>query len=140
MTGLHTNTSLAVEWGKWLANYFFMHGQNNPFLLTIKFGWRVVLEHDDEASALMPARLAEWDGSRRMIRLFIPGLHRHLGNSTQVLSRACAHELFHGLAAVNYRVLRLQEFLRLPAIAIPKLNFREEEIAAQVFSEAWLNS
>jgi hypothetical protein len=47
---------------------------------------------------------------------------------------ACAHELFHGLVAVKYRVLRL------PEIVIPKLNYHGEEIAAQAFSEAWSNS
>jgi hypothetical protein len=78
--------------------------------------------------------MAEWDGSRRTIRLFVATLRRHLGNSALVLRRACAHELFHGLVAANYRLLQL------PTTLIPKLNVREEEIAALAFSEALLNS
>jgi hypothetical protein len=61
-------------------------------------------------------------------------LRRHLGNSAIVLHHACAHELFHGLVAANYRLLPL------PATRIPHLNAREEEIAARAFSEALLNS
>jgi hypothetical protein len=51
------------------------------------------------------------------------------------LQRACAHELFHGLAALDY--------LPLPTVDLrPRfagLNHREEEIAAQAFSQALLN-
>ncbi len=122
------NSTLAVNWGKWLAEYFFSRRINNPFLLAAKFGWRVVMENDDDA--FFPARFAEWDGRGRRIRLFIPTLRRHLGNSNRVLYCACAHELFHGLVAVQYRVLNL------PKEKIFYLNNREEEIAAQVFSEA----
>jgi len=123
----------AATWGKWLANFLSTRATPNPFLLAIHFGWRVTLENDDDASPGMPIRLAEWDGSRRLIRLFIPILQRHFGNSKNVLHSACAHELFHGLVAVNYHVLHL------PQAFIPKLNYHEEEIAAQVFSEALIN-
>jgi len=125
------HSTLAANWGKWLAGYFSSQRINNPFLLAAKFGWRVVMEHDD---AGLPGRFAEWDGGARRIRLFIPALRRHLGNSNRVFNCACAHELFHGLVAVRYRVLNL------PKEKIPRLNKREEEIAAQVFSEALVNS
>jgi len=124
------NSTLAANWGKWLADYFSSQRINNPFLLAANFGWRVTIENDD---ALMPARFAEWDGRERRISLFLRTLRR-LGNSASVLHRACAHELFHGLAAVHYRMLNL------PPEKIPRLTNREEEIAAQVFSEALLNS
>lgn len=120
---------LAVNWGKWLADYFSARRINNPFLLAANFGWRVVIEND---GALMPARYAEWDGRERRIRLFLPMLRR-LNNSARGLHRACAHELFHGLAAVDYRLLNL------PLKKIPRLNHREEEIAAHAFSETLLN-
>lgn len=128
------NTERAINWGRWLAHHLSRQGTNNPFLLAIKFGWRVILENDTGAGPLMPIRLAEWDGSRRLISLFIPVLQRYIGNANSVLYRACAHELFHGLAAVNYRGLRL------PVMNIPRFNCREEEIAAQVFSATLLHS
>jgi hypothetical protein len=128
------NSTLAVKWGKWLADYFSAQRKNNPFLLAAKFGWRVVMENDGNDGALLPARFAEWDGRERRIRLFVPILRRHLGNSKRVLYRACAHELFHGLVAVNYRGLGLSPK------SIPRLNAREEELAAQVFSAALFNS
>jgi len=128
------NATLAVNWGKWLADYFSSQRKTNPFLLAAKFGWRVVMENEGNDGALLPARFAEWDGGERRIRLFIPILRRHRGNSNRVLYRACAHELFHGLVAVNYRGLGLSPK------SIPSLNYREEEIAAQVFSEALFNS
>jgi hypothetical protein len=126
-------TNRAAEWGREAANYFLAQRTTNPFLLAAKFGWRVVLEND-EASDGGPPRFAEWDGSRRLIRLFIPTLRRHFEISTMSLQRACAHELFHGLAAFDY--------LPLPAAGLqPRfagLNDREEEIAAQAFSQALL--
>lgn len=127
------NSTLAANWGKWLAEHFSALGINNPFLLAAKFGWRVVIE-ENGAAALSPACFAEWDGDERRIRLFLPILRRHFGNSNRVLHRACAHELFHGLVAVNYRVLNLSQE------KIPGLNQREEEIAAQVFSATLFNS
>ena len=134
ITNLHRlhfmNSTLAVNWAKWLAEYFSSRRINNPFLLAAKFGWRVVMENND---AFFPARFAEWDGGAHRIRLFIPTLRRHLGNSNRVLYCACAHELFHGLVAVQYRVLNL------PKEKFPRLNNREEEIAAHAFSEALLN-
>jgi len=126
------NSTLAANWGKRLAEYFSAQRNNNPFLLAAKFGWRVVMEND--ADACFPARFAEWDGGARRIRLFIPTLRRHLGNSNRVLYCAGAHELFHGLVAVRYRVLNL------PKEEIPRLNNREEELAAQVFSAALFHS
>jgi hypothetical protein len=128
------NANRAVEWGNSLAGYLIAQKEDNPFLLAAKFGWQVVIENEDDASVFMPTRLAEWDGRRRLIRLFVASLRRHLGNSVNVLSRACAHELFHGLVAAQYRVLSL------PEMSIPSLNYREEEIAAQAFSAALLNS
>jgi hypothetical protein len=127
------NIQRATQWGSWLASYLAAREKTNPFLLAAKFGWRVVIENEDEASALRPAPMAEWDGRCRTIRLFIATLRRHFGVSALVLRRACAHELFHGLAATNYRLLHL------PAAIIPKLNAREEEIAALAFSEALFN-
>lgn len=124
----------ATQWGRWLAHHLSMQETNNPFLLAIKFGWRVILENRPDENLFMPIRFAEWDGSHGVIRLFLPILHHHFGNSRGVLYRACAHELFHGLAAVNYRVLGM------PAISIPRLNCCEEEIAAQVFSATLLHS
>lgn len=120
---------LAANWGKWLAEYFSGRRINNPFLLAANFGWRVVLESD---GALMPARYAEWDGRERRIRLFLPRLRRFT-NPAQALHYACAHELFHGLVAGDYRGLNL------PLKKIPRLNNREEEIAAHAFSAALLN-
>jgi hypothetical protein len=134
------NTNRAMEWGKWLAAFLLSRKEGNPFLLAAKFGWQIIFENEDDSSVLMPAYLAEWDGSRRSIRLFVANLRRYLGNSATVLHRACAHELFHGLAAVDYRALRSAGLLSAPALLIPKLNYREEEIAARVFSEALLNS
>ncbi len=127
------NSALAVNWGKWLAAYFSSQGKNNPFLLATKFGWRVVLENAEAPGAFIPARYAEWDGRERRISLFLCMLRR-LTNSANVLHRACAHEVFHGLAAVDYRMLQL------PPESIPRLNHCEEEIAAQVFSETLINS
>lgn len=127
------NSALAVNWGKWLAVYFSSQGKNNPFLLAAKFGWRVVLENADVCGAFMPARYAEWDGGERRISLYLCMLRR-LSNSARALHHACAHEVFHGLAAVKYRMLQL------PAEKIPRLNHCEEEIAAQAFSAVLINS
>ncbi|MDZ7364112.1 MAG: hypothetical protein ONB46_25865 [candidate division KSB1 bacterium] len=122
-------TNRAAEWGREMADHFLTQRVTNPFLLAMKFGWRVVLEND-ETSDGSPPRLAEWDGSRRLIRLFIPTLRRHFGISTPALQRACAHELFHGLAAIDY--------LPTAGLPSPRLNHHEEEIAAQAFSLALL--
>ncbi len=123
----------ASEWGKWLAAHLRGRGETNPFLLAAKFGWRVIMEHDEASCQPAPLRIAEWDGSRGMIRIFVPILRRYLGDSELALRRACAHELFHGLAARRYRALQI------PAAMIPALNDRDEETAAQVFSEALLS-
>lgn len=121
----------ALQWGRWLAQYLRAQGEANPFLLAAKFGWQVVLENNEEKLCpLAPTPMAEWDGSRRMIRLFMPTLRRYLGDAPGVLQRACAHELLHGLAAHNYSDLKLH------AVQIPALNYREEEMAAHAFSEA----
>jgi len=125
-------TNRAAEWGREVANYFSAHRVTNPFLLAMIFGWRVVLEND-ETSGGWPPRFAEWDGSRRLIRLFIPTLRRHFEISTMSLQRACAHELFHGLAAFDYLPLPTSD------LEPPRLNDRDEEIAAQAFSQALLN-
>jgi hypothetical protein len=122
----------ASEWGQWLAAYLRSRGESNPFLLVARLGWRVIFVYAEEACSLTPLRLAEWDGSRRTIRLFVPILRRYVGDSAATLHRACAHELFHGLAACKYRVLQL------PAVLIPALSYRDEEIAAQAFSDAIL--
>lgn len=122
----------ASEWGKRLAAHLRAGGESNPFLLAARFGLRVILEHEAEACPLLPLRMAEWDGSRRTIRIFVPILRRYIGDSAPALHRACAHELFHGLAACQYRVLQL------PARLIPALSYRDEETAAQAFSQALL--
>jgi hypothetical protein len=124
----------AAEWGRQLAAHLRARGESNPFLLAARFGLRVILEHEEEACSLGPLRFAEWDGSRRAIRIFLPILRRYAGDSPLggALHRACAHELFHGLAACQYRVLQL------PAALIPALSFRDEETAAQAFSQALL--
>jgi hypothetical protein len=133
-----TNPKIAVKWGQWLAAHLRDRGETNPFLLAAQFGWRVILEHEEEACLPAPLRLAEWDGSRRMIRIFVPILRRHLGDSESALHRACAHELFHGLAAHRYRALQIPAQKPLRAAMIPGLNDRDEETAAQAFSEALL--
>jgi hypothetical protein len=127
---IDSGPEVASEWGRQLAAHLRGRGESNPFLLAARLGWRVVLEHEEEARSLMPLRLAEWDGSRRTIRIFVPILRRYLGDSAPALHRACAHELFHGLAACKYRVLQL------PAVLIPALSYRDEETAAQAFSQA----
>jgi hypothetical protein len=125
------NQDRASQWGLWLARHLRAQGESNPFLLAAKLGWQVVLENNEEkACLLLPTPMAEWDGRRRMIRLFAPTLHRYLGDAPRVLRRACAHELFHGLVALNY------PNLKLPAVKIPALSHREEELAAHAFSEA----
>jgi hypothetical protein len=134
MCKLKTSSTRATEWGRGLATYLRGQGESNPFLLAVKWGWRVVLENAEQTSPLLPARLAEWDGSRRMIRLFVPTLRCFLGDSTTVLWRACAHELFHGLVALNY------QSLQLTAADFPPLSYSEEEAAAQVFSEVLSSS
>ncbi len=121
----------ASEWGRRLAAHWRGRGESNPFLLAARLGWRVILEHE-EACRSLPLRMAEWDGSGRTIRIFVPILRRYLGDSAPALYRACAHELFHGLAACQYRVLQL------PAALIPALSYRDEETAAQAFSQALL--
>ncbi len=126
------STATASEWGRRLAAHLRGRGESNPFLLAARLGLRVILEHEDEACSLTPLRIAEWDGSRRMIRIFVPILRRYVGDSAPALHRACAHELFHGLAACRYRVLQL------PAVLIPALSYRDEETAAQAFSQALL--
>jgi hypothetical protein len=123
---------VASEWGRQLAAHLRGRGESNPFLLAARFGLRVILEHEEEACPLAPLRLAEWDGSRCAIRIFLPILRHYLGDSALALHRACAHELFHGLAACKYRVLQL------PAALIPALSYRGEEAAAQAFSQALL--
>jgi hypothetical protein len=123
-------TGEASEWGKRLAAHLRARGENNPFLLAAQFGWRVILEQEEETCPGAPLRIAEWDGSCRVIRVFMPVLRRSLGDSALALHRACAHELFHGLAARGYRALQL------PAAKLPSLNYRDEEIAAQIFSDA----
>jgi hypothetical protein len=121
----------ASQWGRWLAQYLRAQGESNPFLLAAQFGWRVILENNEEKICpLAPTPMAEWDGSRRTIRLFLPTLYRYLGHAPEVLPRACAHELFHGLAAFDYLDLNLH------AVKIPALSYREEEMAAHAFSEA----
>ncbi|MGH7596465.1 MAG: hypothetical protein ACREOI_08935 [bacterium] len=122
----------ASQWGQWLALHFLARGESNPFLLAARLGLRVILEHEEDACLLTPLRIAEWDGSRRTIRIFLPILRRYVGDSAPALHRACAHELFHGLAACKYRVLPL------PAVSIPALSYRDEETAAQAFSQALL--
>jgi len=126
------NTARAGKWGRSLAAYLIKQGKPNPFALALQLGWRVVLENEEERQPGIPPRLAEWDGRQRTIRLFLPMLQRYLGVSSLTLQRACAHELFHGLASVNYRLLPFHDF------AIPKLNDREEEMAARAFSDALL--
>lgn len=125
------STGIASEWGRRLAAHLRGSGESNPFLLAARLGWRVILEHEDEACSSTPLRIAEWDGSGRTIRIFVPILRRYLGDSAPALHRACAHELFHGLAACKYRVLQL------PAVPIPALSYHDEEIAAQAFSQAY---
>lgn len=125
-------TGTASEWGRLLAAHLRGRGESNPFLLAARLGWRVILEHEAEACLLVPLRIAEWDGSRRTIRIFVPLLRRSVGDSVPALHRACAHELFHGLAACKYRILQL------PAVSIPALSYRDEETAAQAFSQALL--
>jgi hypothetical protein len=129
-----TNPELEVasEWGRQLAAHLRACGESNPFLLAARMGLRVILEREEEACALTPLRLAEWDGRGRTIRIFLPILRRYVGDSATALHRACAHELFHGLAACKYRVLQL------PARLIPPLSYRDEETAAQAFSQALL--
>lgn len=122
----------ASEWGRRLAAHWRARGESNPFLLAARLGLRVVLELEEAACPLTPLQIAEWDGSRRTIRIFLPILRRYLGDSAPALHRACAHELFHGLAAGQYRVLQL------PATLIPTLSYRDEETAAQAFSQALL--
>ena len=127
----HDLATAASEWGRRLAAHLRARGESNPFLLAARLGLRVVLEYEDEAYSLTPLRIAEWDGSRRTIRIFVPIMRRYLGDSAPALHRACAHELFHGLAACKYRVLQL------PAVLIPALSYRDEETAAQAFSQAY---
>jgi hypothetical protein len=127
------NSNLAMCWGRWLASYFRARGESNPFFLAAQWGWRMILETEAHHEVFAPERLAEWDGSRRTIRLFLPALHRFIGNSVTTLHHACAHELFHGLAALDYRPLPL-------AVGdFPILNHEEEEMAARVFAEALLS-
>jgi hypothetical protein len=126
------NPDLASVWGRRLAAHLRARGEINPFLLAVQLGWRVILEYEEETCPPVLLRIAEWDGRRRMIRIFVPILRRYLGDSPLALHRACAHELFHGLAARQYRALQL------PAMVIPSLNYHEEETAAQAFSEALL--
>ena len=126
------NTASAEKWGRSLAAFLVKHGKQNPFVLALQLGWRVVLENAEERCPGVPPRLAEWDGRQRTIRLFLPMLQRYLGASSLTLQRACAHELFHGLASSHYRLLPFHDF------AIPKLNHHEEEMAAHAFSEALL--
>jgi hypothetical protein len=66
------NQDRASQWGRWLAQHLCAQGESNPFLLAAKFGWQVVLENENATCHFAPAPLAEWDGSRRMIRLFVP--------------------------------------------------------------------
>ena len=122
----------AREWGLRLAAYFHSQRKTNPFLLAAQYGWRVVLETEEEHEVFAPACLAAWDGSQRTIRIFTAVLYRHEGESASALYRACAHELFHGLAASDYR--RLPPAFRIS----PRLNFDEEETAARVFAEKLL--
>ena len=120
----------AWQWGRWLAQYLRAQGENNPFLLAAKLGWQVVFETNEEKTCpLAPTPMAEWDGRRRTIRLYLPTLRRYLGEAPEVLSRACAHELFHGLAALNYPGMKLH------TVKVPALSYREEEMAAHAFSE-----
>jgi hypothetical protein len=122
----------AIEWGLRLAAYFHSQRKINPFLLAAQYGWRVIFETEEKTDLFVPACLAEWDGSQRTIRIFPAALYRLESESESALYRACAHELFHGLAASNYR--RLPPALRIS----PRLNFAEEEMAAGVFADTLL--
>jgi hypothetical protein len=130
----NSEPEVASKWGRRLAAYLHGRGESNPFLLAARFGLRVILEHEEDACPPAPLRFAEWDGSHRTIHIFVPVLRRYLGDSPvcEALHRACAHELFHGLAACQYRVLQL------PTAFIPALSYRDEENAAQAFSQALL--
>lgn len=126
------NPDHATDWATRLAALLRSQGKTNPFLLAAQWGWRVILETEEESVIPTPVRLAEWDGKHRTIRIFAPTLCYCVGDSESALYRACAHELFHGLAASSYRSLPLT------AGDIPPLNCTEEETAAQVFAEALL--
>lgn len=122
----------ATQWARWLADYFRASGESNPFLLAAKLGWRIRVEMEEHNDIFVPARLAEWDGRKRTIRIFTAALYRHEGECESALHRACAHELFHGLAASDYHGLP-------PTLEIPsRLNCDEEETAAKVFAETLL--
>lgn len=127
------NFTYAAEWAGKVANALRAQGKINPFFLAVNWGWRVIMIEEDDNPFLLPC-LAEWDGGPRAIYIFVSTLRRCEGESEEILHRACAHELFHGLVALHYRPLNFV------ATDYPRLNFKEEEIAAQVFSETLLGA
>ncbi len=109
-----------------------MHGNDLQKILSA-WQWHLMIETEDHPLFPMP-RFAVWEGDTKTIRLFRAPLQRGFPNQPQALALACAHEMFHGLAANSYQKV-------LPSYrAIPQLSRDEEESAAQAFACAFVEN
>ena len=118
-----------VKWGRYVAARVYERHGSDLLRILAAWQWHLIISEEDSSGFPLP-RFAVWDGDTNTIRLFRGPLNRAFSMQPQALALACAHEMFHGLAAHAYQKL-------LPSNLTPPLLSRaEEEIAAEAFARA----
>ncbi len=116
----------ASAWGKRLAQCFSKKFGNDLGAALQALAIRLVIAPHDQAGFPL-LRLAVWEGDTRTIRLFRKPLVEKIPDWNLAARRACAHELFHALAAENYHSMPL-------SLSPPVLSRQTEETAAEAFA------
>ena len=117
---------MAAAWGEHVALCLSQEFGDDLNAVLRALGIRLAVAWQDQPEFPLP-RLAVWQGDTRTIRLFQQPLLRQFPDWNSAARHACAHELFHALAATRYRSLPL-------AVSPPVLSHRAEEIAAAAFA------
>lgn len=128
MAGPGQQQNHAAAWGKRLARRLLRLCGNDLGRVLQAWEIRVIVAARDQPGFPLP-RLAVWEGEARTIRLFKEPLLEKFPDWPEAARRACAHELFHAITSNRFRLLS-------PAAGRPPaLSRRDEEIAAEAFSD-----
>lgn len=117
----------AIAWGHYVAGCVLPQYGNILQKILCAWQWRLIIEAEDQPLFPIP-RFATWEGDAKTIRLFRAPLQRAFPQEPQILARACAHEMFHGLVANSYLNILPHD------CAPPSLSPADEEIAAKAFA------